>query len=163
MSIHYLQKEEIIFINRKTIERHGGRFVPPFNILNENPLDYVIDAVSAEMVGEPLYPEIWDKAAVYFHSIITGHIFQDGNKRTGLESALAFLKLNDYRLNDVLEKVIVEEKTIPAKGDSSTEILINFTLEAASGLLELDDCKKWFKENILFLPVSDIEVSYSFY
>lgn len=97
--MNYLQKEEIIFINRKTIERHGGNFVPPDNILNENPLDHVVEAVSAEMFGEPLYPEIWDKAAVYFHTIITGHIFQDGNKRTGLEAALAFLKLNDTGLN----------------------------------------------------------------
>jgi death on curing protein len=147
--MNYLQKEEIIFINRKTIERHGGNFVPPFNILNENPLDYVVDAVSAEMFGEPLYPEIWDKAAVYFHSIITGHIFQDGNKRTGLESAIAFLKLNDYQLNDSLEKIEFSGKAIPIKGDNSTEILINFTLEAASGVLELEDCKMWFKENII--------------
>lgn len=147
--MNYLQKEEIIFINRKTIERHGGHFIPPFNILNENPLDYVIDAVNAEMFGESLYPEIWDNAAVYFYSIITGHIFQDGNKRTGLESALAFLKLNDYQLNEVLKKVELEGKIIPAQGANSMEILTNFTMEAASGVLILDDCKVWFKENLV--------------
>ncbi len=148
--MEYLQKEEIIFINRKTIERHGGNFVSPHNILNENPLDYVVEAVSAEMFGEPLYPEIWDKAAVYFHTIITGHIFQDGNKRTGLETALAFLKLNNAKLNENLVKVESEGKIIPTMGNSSNQILINFTLEAASGLLSLDDCKVWFKENIFF-------------
>lgn len=146
--MNYLQKEEIIFINRKTIERHGGNFVPPYNILNENPLDYVVEAVDAEMFGEPLYPEIWDKAAVYFHTIITGHIFQDGNKRTGLEAALAFLKLNDNNLIDNLIQVENDSKIIPATGGSSNEILINFTLESASGLLSLEDCKIWFKHNI---------------
>lgn len=67
--MNYLQKEEIIFINRKTIERHGGNFIPPDNILNENPLDYLVEAVGAEMFGEPLYPTIWDKAAVYYQSL----------------------------------------------------------------------------------------------
>jgi hypothetical protein len=31
--------------------------------------------------------------------IACNHIFSDGNKRTGLEAALAFLKLNGNRLN----------------------------------------------------------------
>lgn len=146
--MNYLTKEEIIFINRKTIERHGGNFMPPFNIFNENSLDYVLEAVGTELFGEPLYPEIWDKAAVYFHTIITDNIFTDGNKRTGLESALAFLKLNDTSLNINLIQIKIDDKIIPATGGSSNEILINFTLEAASGLLSLDDCKIWFKENI---------------
>ncbi|HFA50670.1 MAG TPA: type II toxin-antitoxin system death-on-curing family toxin [Bacteroidetes bacterium] len=28
--------------------------------------------------------------------IVTGHVFQDGNKRTGLEAAILFLKLNGH-------------------------------------------------------------------
>jgi death-on-curing protein len=81
----YLQKDEIIWINRKTIEKHGGNFLRPTNILNESPLDYTLEIVEAEMFGEPLYPHIWDKAAVYFHSIIMGHIFQDGTYFPGWE------------------------------------------------------------------------------
>lgn len=33
--MEYLQKEDIIIINKKTIERHGGNFTPPFNFLHE--------------------------------------------------------------------------------------------------------------------------------
>lgn len=171
--MNYLQKDEIIFINQKTIERHGGNFIAPYNILNENPLDYVVAAVSAEMFGEPLYTEIWDKAAVYFHTIITGHIFHEGNKRIGLEATLAFLKLNDFQLNNTLRKVELETaihhiegkivpaegKVIPQEGNNTGEILINFTLEAASGLLQLDDCKIWIKENIDIIVVPNIETS----
>jgi len=38
----YLTKKDIILINRETVKRHGGSFVPPLNILNENPLGYII-------------------------------------------------------------------------------------------------------------------------
>ena len=31
--MEYLQKEDIVFINQKTIDKHGGNFVPPFNYL----------------------------------------------------------------------------------------------------------------------------------
>lgn len=51
------------------------------------------------MFGEPLYHKIADKAAVYCYNVICNHIFSDGNKRTGLEADLAFLKLNGNRLN----------------------------------------------------------------
>lgn len=61
----YLEKVDIIFINSRTIEAHGGLFIPPCNFLHEENLDYVIDAVKAEMFGEELYPTIPDKAALY--------------------------------------------------------------------------------------------------
>jgi len=153
----YLQKDEIIWINQRTIERHGGNFVPPVNILNESTLDYVLEIVAAEMFGEPLYPHIWDKAAVYFHTIITGHIFQDGNKRTGLAAALAYLKLNGYRLKEQLEKVEFREKEtstlqiIPSEGEDSKEVLIILALETAAGRISLDACKQWFEKNIVSL------------
>ncbi len=52
--MEYLRKADIIFINQKTVKRHGGNFVPPDNFLNEAPLDYLIDVISSEMFGEPL-------------------------------------------------------------------------------------------------------------
>ena len=147
--MNFLKKEEIIFINRKTIERHGGNFVLPKNLLNETPLDYLIDIIDSEMFSETLYPNIEDKTAVYMFNIISNHIFQDGNKRTGLESALLFLKLNGFQLKSRLKKVKNKNnKTVPMIGTSTTEILIEFTLEIASGNLTLKDCRFWFKENV---------------
>jgi death on curing protein len=89
----YLDKADIVFINQQTVSVHGGLFMPPYNFLHEENLDYLLEAVQAEMFGEPLYPSISDKAAVYCYNIICNHIFSDGNKRTGLEAGLAFLKL----------------------------------------------------------------------
>jgi death on curing protein len=61
----FLKKHQIIRINERTVATHGDNFTPPSNILNEQPLDYVLEIVDSEMFGEPLYPEIWDKTAVY--------------------------------------------------------------------------------------------------
>ena len=129
--IIYLEKEDVIYINAQTVAVHGGNFMPPHNFLHEENLDYLLEAVQAEMVGAPLYPTISDKAALYCYNIICNHIFTDGNKRTGLEAALAFLKLNGYRLN----------KDLPQN------ILYNFILKVASGQSDLEECKAWFLEN----------------
>ncbi|WP_037328755.1 hypothetical protein [Runella zeae] len=51
----YLTKQQIIRLNIATIEAHGGNFMPPNNFLHEENLDYLLEAVQAEMFGEPLY------------------------------------------------------------------------------------------------------------
>jgi len=148
--MEFLTKEDIVLINRKTIKKHGGHFVPLFNFLNEPPLDYLVDAVQAKMFDKPLYPEIYEKAGVYMFNIISNHVFQDGNKRTGLGAALLFLRLNDFSLSHNLKKISTsKENTIPEKGESNNEILIEFTLEVAAGIISLEECQKWFKENII--------------
>ena len=78
-----LTKEEIIFLNKNNVSKYGGNFVPPFNILHENPLDYLVEIVDGELFGEAIYPEVYHKAGVYLFNIISNHIFTDGNKRTG--------------------------------------------------------------------------------
>lgn len=60
--MEYLRKEDILQINQMTIERHGGNFVPPANLLNEAPLDYLIEAIQSSMFGEELYPKLSQKA-----------------------------------------------------------------------------------------------------
>ena len=146
--MEYLEREDIILINRMTIDQHGGNFVPPNNLLNENGLEYVIDAVKGEMFGQEIYSKIFEKAAVYMFSIISNHVFQDGNKRTGLGSWLLFMKLNGYKLKEDLSKIEIGDKQVPKSGSGTNEILFNFTMEMASGEISLDESRKWFEENI---------------
>jgi len=144
----YLFKEDILLINRVTVKRHGGNFVEPHNFLHESPLDYLLEAVEGEMFGEEMYPTIADKAGLYMFNIISNHIFQDGNKRTGKAAALLFLYTNGYKLKSNLTKINTNGKNIPQAGISRNEILIEFTLEVASGKLTLEETQQWFKENI---------------
>ena len=127
-----LTKTDIIVINYKTVKAHGGNYMPPHNFLHEANLDYIIDIIEAEMFGEPLYPEISDKASIYFYNIICNHIFSDGNKRTGLEAAVLFLGANGHQLSENLPNID----------------LFNFVTAVASGQVTLDECRDWFKTNI---------------
>jgi len=145
--MEYLLKDDVILINRKTIERHGGNFIPPFNFLYEDSLNYLIDAVSAKMFGEEIYPSISDKAGLLMFNIISNHVFQDGNKRTGLEAALLFLRLNDYRLSNQLIRFGLSENAAMV-ADSNEKILIDFILQVASGKTSLSDVQEWFQSNI---------------
>ena len=129
----YLTKSQVIKLNLATINEHGGNFMPPNNFLHEDNLDYLLETVQAEMFGQELYPTIADKAALYCYNIICNHIFTDGNKRTGLASALIFLNLNNSDLS--------LEITNP--------ILTDFIIKVASGNSSLDECREWFSKNII--------------
>ena len=138
MNLNYLQVGDILLINEMTVAQHGGNFVPPHNYLHENALDYCLESVTAEMFGAPLYPTIADKAAVYMFSIISNHVFQDGNKRTGLEAALLFLRLNGYFLAD---RDATKE---PLKKDD----LFRFAMAVASGEYDMDQTRAWFTAHV---------------
>ena len=112
-----LLKEEITFLNKNNVSRFGGNFVPLNNFLHENYLDYLVEIVDAELFGEKMYPEIYQKASIYLYNIIANHIFSDGNKRTGLGAGLIFLKINGYQL----------------KKSVTNPLLTNFILSVASG------------------------------
>ncbi|MFC3811620.1 type II toxin-antitoxin system death-on-curing family toxin [Lacihabitans lacunae] len=126
----YLSKNQIVRINKETVFKHGGNFVPPSNFLHEENLDYLVDAVNAEMFGQPLYPTVTDKAALYCYNIICNHIFSDGNKRTGLGASLVFLNMNGFDLNQ----------------EVTNETLTVFIIKIASGESNLEDCREWFSK-----------------
>jgi death-on-curing protein len=48
--------------------------------------------------GEYLHRDIFEMAAAYGFHLAESQAFVDGNKRTGLAAAYAFLALNGYRL-----------------------------------------------------------------
>lgn len=129
--MRYLTKAQIVRLNEATVKAHGGNYMPPSNFLHEENLDYLVEAVQAELFGEPLYPTVTDKAAVYCFNVIGNHIFTDGNKRTGLAAALVFLNLNGHDLSMAV----------------TDTILTDFILKVASGQSSLEECRAWFAEH----------------
>lgn len=128
----YLLRTDIILINKTMTSNYGGRFVPEENLNNRDAFEYLIDAVGASIFGEPLYPNIWDKAGLYMYNIIDNHVFNDGNKRTGLFSAMLFLDKNGFSFKD---------------GVSNDE-LINFTYSIGRAEKSLQEVCEWFRINI---------------
>ena len=95
----YLTIEDVLII----AVGHVGNY----QLLNENQLHYLIGIVGEKFGDTDLFPTVFQKAAVYAHHIITGHIFFDGNKRIGLTCAFRFLELNGYsRRLDIEDSII---------------------------------------------------------
>ena len=144
MTYDYLIYEDFILINKMTIEKHGGNFNPPENTLHPEALKYLIESVGAEMFGEPLYPTLADKAALYLFNVVSNHIFSDGNKRTGLEAALLFLRLHGYGLVSIAGDD-------QSAGPMTNKELTAFVLEVASARYSLEEVREWFASRIRLL------------
>ena len=100
-TVRYLTVEDILSV----AERHVGRY----RLLHESQLHYLVEIVGEKWGDTELFPTLFQKAAVYAHHIITGHIFVDGNKRIGIACALWFLVLNgcpaDLNVDDSIIKL----------------------------------------------------------
>lgn len=121
IGMRYLTKEEMQAINQQQVALFGGNFVPPHNFLHEENLDYLLEAVRAEMFGAPLYPEIYQKAGLYMFNIISNHIFQDGNKRTVLQAAMIFLMLNSCSFAQISDDDFIDFTLAVASGERTIE------------------------------------------
>lgn len=113
--------------------RFGGLFSSIDNVKNLNALDYLVDAVKSEMFGMELYPDVSTKAAIYMFNIISNHVFNDGNKRTGLETALLFLERNNFVLNFSV----------------TDDELIALALAVAEGKFNLESLTAWFVSRVI--------------
>ncbi len=96
----YLTIEDILII--------AVGHVGDYQLLNENQLHYLVGIVGEKFGDTELFPTVFQKAAVYAHHIITGHIFLDGNKRVGLTCALRFLELNGYARHSNIDDSIID-------------------------------------------------------
>lgn len=91
-----------------------------------------IEALPEQSVfGTELYPSIYEKAAVYARSLIKNHPFLDGNKRTGMSSAIIFLEDND-------------KHCLAKKGEIEL-----FAIEIAKGKMEAKEIAEWFAQHFV--------------
>lgn len=113
----WLLLDDVEIIHLQIMDASGGSI----GTRDSGLLDSALVAMRQEGFGEELYPTIFEKAAVLLRGIITDHPFVDGNKRTGMMSALIFLNLNNYdttaledkELEDFAVRVAVKHLDIP--------------------------------------------------
>lgn len=91
-------REDIIKLNRRHIEKSENFYVAPDNVRNPDSLEWVLEAIQYPLFDVDKYPTIAEKAALLAWIIIDGHVFYDGNKRTGMSILDIFLRQNGYRL-----------------------------------------------------------------
>lgn len=99
-------RQDVIQINRRQIETSHGTFISPDNIRNDHSLEWVLDAIRHPLFAVDMYPTVAEKAAVLAWTIINGHVFHDGNKRTGMHTMELFLRQNGYKLNATNKEIV---------------------------------------------------------
>lgn len=81
------------------IAAYGGFFTEgDDNLANPGSLTHTLEMIQGSFFGHDPYPTVVEKAAILAWRIIKGHVFHDGNKRTGVESCRLMLDLNGYTM-----------------------------------------------------------------
>ncbi len=123
--ILYPSDRQIVRINKIQIDSKGGMFVPPFNLREEGSLDLILYAISEPVYNTEPFPSVYNKAAALAWKIIVGHIFHDGNKRTGLLAGLALMHINRKPVH-VTQDQLVDVALLVAKSYKNGYTLDDF-------------------------------------
>ena len=92
----FLNLADVLRIHADQIQRYGGRNgVRDFGLLES-----ALAMPRASFGGEWLHRDTYEMAAAYGFHLCRNHPFIEGNKRTGLASALVFLELNVIYVQD---------------------------------------------------------------
>jgi death-on-curing protein len=100
-NVKHLTEDVICDINRRMIERYGGK---PYNLADRNQANrasllYILEAIQYPIFGQDMYPTLVEKAAALGWTIVTKHVFHDGCKRTGMMAIWEFLEVNGVRVS----------------------------------------------------------------
>ena len=90
----FLTLEEVLGIHEDRIRKYGGSF----GVRDLGLLQSALGTVEATFGGAFLHGTLFEMAAAYLFHISRNHPFVDGNKRTALACALAFLRLNGKKI-----------------------------------------------------------------
>lgn len=123
--------DRIAELNKAILAHSGGlQSSGPNNFHNRQSLEYILEAVLFPVFGIDRYPTAIDKMAAIAHTIITTHVFNDGNKRTGLAVIAALSEFNGFyfRINKEAE---------------------DFMVRIAADSLSVDNIATWLKTRLI--------------
>jgi death-on-curing protein len=120
-----LDVDRLTQIHDFVVQRTGGLL----GLKDIGRLESVVASQFQNVFGLELYPTLLHKAASIMRGIICDHPFLDGNKRTGILSAIIFLEMNGI---------------IFATEDSQIE---DFAVEVATKKLNIESIVDWLKQN----------------
>lgn len=118
--------EDVVFIHSIIIARYGGSS----GIRDAGSLEAAVARPYSVFGGQEAFPGPFAKAAALMDSILRRHPFVDGNKRTGVASAVYLLSRHGYWLMDVDNARIVE-----------------LAVAAAEGRMSAGELEKWFEKH----------------
>lgn len=108
--------DDIELIHMQIVDASGGSH----GTRDRGRLESVVATQTQSVFGEELYKTLFEKAAALCRGIIGDHPFVDGNKRTGIMTALIFLerngiptKVEDKELEDFAVQIATEHLDVP--------------------------------------------------
>ena len=132
-----LTKADLVGINYQLIQEFGGIFFEgDDNLANPGSLEHILAAIDGELFGKVLYTTAAEKAAAIGWRIVAGHVFHDGNKRTGMEACRLYLDLNGYDMRIDRE-------------------VIDMALKIAKREIDVADFVEWIEQRTTQRPIED--------
>ena len=110
----FVTVDDVVELHAGQLTRYGGAV----GLRDRALLESAVAQPMASFGGEWLHPDLWMMAAAYLFHLVQNHPFVDGNKRTGLLTALVFLALNGIVI------------------DQATPALYDLTVAVAEGRLD---------------------------
>ena len=90
MSPDFLTLDDVLELHELQVDRYGGLH----GVRDQGLIESAIAQPEATFAGEYLHGDLFEMAAAYLFHLVRNHGFLDGNKRTGLLTALVFLDIN---------------------------------------------------------------------
>ncbi|HYE77636.1 MAG TPA: type II toxin-antitoxin system death-on-curing family toxin [bacterium] len=125
----FLTLEDVLQLHADQIKRYGGTH----GVRDLGLLHSALAQPEAGFGDKFFHPDLAAMAAAYLFHIVQNHPFLDGNKRTGLASALLFLDLNGFET--------------PTTEDQDVELVLGI----AEGRLRKEDAASYFREHMRWL------------
>jgi death-on-curing protein len=113
---------EVLLILQDQIRRYGGTY----GVRDIGLLSSALAMPAASFEGKYLHIDLFEQAAAYAFHICQNHPFVDGNKRTGLATALVFLSINGVELEDPNEELYRLMMEVSGKGKAKSDVAVTF-------------------------------------
>lgn len=127
MPFNYPTFDQIVLANRRILARIGGGV---HQVINDAPLLYALDCITGPIFSVDQFPTLEDKACRLAFAIATGHVFQNGNKRTAVSALDFMLEDNGHSLQAGQQEVVDKFE------------------EMATGVLPLDGFVDWVRSRM---------------
>jgi death-on-curing protein len=117
----YLSAEQVREIHEDQLERYGGAAGGGHRGAAYEGVEAAVQAVK-----NSYYDTVEELAAAYAVYIVQGHVFADGNKRTGCASMLTFLAMNGRPLpvaSEGLARTMIEMQAKSEAGARTDELV----------------------------------------
>lgn len=121
----YISAKEILIIHSEIIDQTGGTH----GVRDNHLLASTAERAKNSFGNKELFPDVFQKAGAYLHSLAMFHVFIDGNKRTAIACAVFFLEKNGYDFN---------------AGNKEIE---RFMLKVVTKKLEIIEIAKWLRKH----------------